>query len=132
MPNMFFNAGRVFNAALAVAVAGLIAWGCLQPVNPIPNLFPKQDKFEHLLAFGLFAATLACALPRRFAPAAVIATAILAVGVEFGQKIWAPTREFSYTDAAAGIIGAAVAGALTMALFVWRERFGEFSMHNEK
>lgn len=128
---MFFNAGRVFNAALAISVAGLIAWGCLQPVNPIPNIFPKQDKFEHLLAFGLFAATLAYALPRRFAPAAVIATAILAVGIEFGQKVWVPTRSFSYTDAAAGIIGAVVAGALIMALFVWRERYGSMSLREQ-
>jgi|JI10StandDraft_1071094.scaffolds.fasta_scaffold261683_1 VanZ family protein len=131
MPNMFLNAGRVFNAALAVAVAGLIAWGCLQPHNPIPNMFPKQDKFEHLIAFGLFAATLAYALPRRFAPAAVLGTALLAVAVEFGQKFWVPTREFSYTDAAAGIIGAVVAGALIMALFAWQERFGDVSVRDQ-
>jgi len=132
MPNLFFNKGRVFDAALAIAVAGLLVWGCLEPENPIPNLFPQQDKFEHLLAFGLFAATLAYALPRRYALAAVAATAILAVGIEFGQKAWAPSRQFSYTDAAAGIIGAIVAGALTMALFAWQKRYGAISIGEQK
>ena len=131
MLNLFLNSGRVINAALAIAVAGLIVWGALQPENPIPNVFPKQDKIEHLLAFGLFAATLAYALPRRYALAAVAVTAFLAVGIEFGQLAWAPTRQFSYTDAAAGMIGAIVAGALTMALFNWQERYGAVSIQEK-
>lgn len=132
MPKAYFNAGRVYNAALAIAIAALIVWGCLQPENPIPNFFPKQDKLEHMLAFGLFAATLAYALPRRFALGAVAATAILAVAIEYGQKIWVPTREFSYTDAAAGIFGAIVAGALALALFAWQERYGSVSFSEDK
>ncbi len=131
MPNIFLNAGRVFHAALAIAVAGLIVWGALQPHNPIPDFFPRQDKVEHLLAFGLFAATLAYALPRRFALAAVAVTALLAVAIEFGQKAWVPTRAFSYSDAVAGIIGAIVAGALTMALLAWQERYGAMSVREK-
>ncbi len=132
MPKAPSNPNRVIHAALAIAVAALIAWGTLQKEDPIPDFFQDQDKLEHIVAFGLFAATLAYALPRRFVWAAVLTTALMAVAVEYGQKAWFPTRSFSYADAAAGILGAVVAGALAMALFAWRKRAGAISFRDEK
>ncbi len=97
--------------AMTLALTGLIAWGALREVPPIPKLFDGQDKLEHFLAFcALMMWLTAFVRPSRW-PLAFGISALAAISLELGQACLTSSRSASLADFLAsltGILGATV------------------------
>ncbi len=97
--------------AMTLALAGLIAWGALREVPPIPKLFDGQDKLEHFLAFGALMMWLtAFVRPSRWLLAFGVST-LAAVSLELGQAFLTSSRSASLADFLASLTGILAATA---------------------
>lgn len=97
----------------AIGLAGLILWGALNAVPPIPRVFGHQDKIEHFLAFAGLALWLTAGLGPKRLYSALALSAVSAVGLEVAQLLLSPTRTASLPD-----ILASLAGILAAAVFM--------------
>lgn len=98
---------------LTALVAAAIVLGVFAPHDPLPQLAPRQDKWEHLVAFALLSALLL--LQRgRFWLRLGAALAFVAV-IEAVQGALIPSRSASLSDLAWGGAGVGI-GALAALL----------------
>ncbi|MCX7012348.1 MAG: VanZ family protein [Candidatus Sumerlaeota bacterium] len=102
--------------APAVLCAAAIFWASGLTGSQIPDLgfsIPFADKYEHIIAYSVFAALLARALAkggpltRRMAMVCVVVAALYGVTDEFHQ-IFVPGRFCSAVDWTADVVGSAV------------------------
>lgn len=101
--------------AAALALSALGFWLAVSP-QAIPRLFPQQDKLEHFLAFAALAGL--ASINARALVWRAMSVSALTVLVEIGQAVLSTTREPSWNDVLAGLLGVAFAIA---ALKIWRE-----------
>ncbi|MDX2236141.1 MAG: hypothetical protein NW203_01120 [Hyphomonadaceae bacterium] len=100
-------------AAMGLALLGL--WTAIALPAP-PQLFPQQDKLEHFLAFGALAALVSVHARRMAGRLAAIGA--LTLIVEIGQAALTTTRQASWPDVFAGLLGVLFAAG---AIQLWRE-----------
>lgn len=117
---MVFHAFVARHAGAVCVAAALIlaAIGFYLAVSPqsIPRLFPNQDKLEHFLAFGVLAGLVS--FNAKALMSCAMSVAALTVVVEIGQAVLSTTREASWDDVFAGVLGVAFVVA---AVRIWRE-----------
>lgn len=96
---------RIIYAFGSLFIVGLIGWGALNAVPPIPKIFPEQDKLEHICAFGALTLWLSALLgPKRIALYGGLAF-LAAVALEVAQGLLSPTRSGDFPDLIASTTG---------------------------
>ncbi len=88
--------------------------------QPIPLPFPQADKLLHFIVFGVLTFLFLLVVLDRCALFVFLSMAILGVLIEVGQGLLLPSRNFSWLDLLANIIGSLVSFLLYFQLIYKR------------
>ena len=102
---------HVLYSGLTLALLLVIGWSALRDSSPLPYVIPKQDKFEHLLAFAAMHLWLTVLFRGRYLGRITLVCVLAAFGVEIAQWALTTTREPSWKDAVASLLGVFSAAA---------------------
>lgn len=113
-----------------IAVLAIILFSGLKP-EPVPQMFPQQDKLHHLLGFAALAFSLRLAFARAHFGWLLAASLMAALLIELGQE-FLPQRTASMGDMLANTLGVLLGAGCSLVLEAWlrsRQKKGAVSVN---